>query len=221
VKKMGNVFENNPSFNDLTEKIVKNDYIEPEHYNNYKVKRGLRNENGTGVLVGLTRIGSVEGYRIEKGEKLPIEGELYFRGINIMDLVSGFQQENRRDEPTNHLDIDSREMLEETLSDFKGTVLFVSHDRYFINKIASRIVEIDDFKFVDYRINDCDKIYDYYRAKRKEKQELKNVHENKKAENIETNVDKPKKKKVNTAKVKLIEKKISEIEEKIENISLE
>ncbi|MHB1391723.1 MAG: citrate/2-methylcitrate synthase [Clostridia bacterium] len=93
---MSNVFENNPFFNGLTEKIAVNDFIEPEYYDRYKVKRGLRNENGTGVLVGLTRIGSVEGYRMENNEKLPAEGELYFRGISIKDLVAGFQQESRR-----------------------------------------------------------------------------------------------------------------------------
>lgn len=93
---MSNVFENNPFFDVLTKKIAINDYIEPEYYERYKVKRGLRNENGTGVLVGLTRIGSVEGYRMENNEKLPAEGELFFRGINIKDLVAGFQQENRR-----------------------------------------------------------------------------------------------------------------------------
>lgn len=48
------------------------------------------------------------------------------------------------DEPTNHIDIETREMLEETLMDFKGTLLFISHDRYFINKIAEKIIEIRD-----------------------------------------------------------------------------
>lgn len=46
------------------------------------------------------------------------------------------------DEPTNHIDIDTREMLEESLQEFTGTILFVSHDRYFINKIANSIIEI-------------------------------------------------------------------------------
>ncbi|MCM4557008.1 ATP-binding cassette domain-containing protein, partial [Escherichia coli] len=46
------------------------------------------------------------------------------------------------DEPTNHLDIESKEVLEAALIDFEGTILFVSHDRYFINRIASKIVEL-------------------------------------------------------------------------------
>lgn len=62
------------------------------------------------------------------------------------------------DEPTNHLDIDSREILEEMLGDFKGTILFISHDRYFIKKIASRIGEIES-KQITYYEGD----YDYFR----------------------------------------------------------
>ncbi len=93
---MNKMLEDNGFFNELTGKIASNDFIEPEYYDRYKVKRGLRNENGTGVLVGLTRIGSVEGYRMENDQKLPTEGELFYRGISIKDLVAGFQQENRR-----------------------------------------------------------------------------------------------------------------------------
>ena len=48
------------------------------------------------------------------------------------------------DEPTNHLDIDSKEVLEQALEDYPGTLLFVSHDRYFINRIANRIMQMDD-----------------------------------------------------------------------------
>ena len=48
------------------------------------------------------------------------------------------------DEPTNHLDIDSKEMLEQALSQFQGTILFVSHDRYFINQLANKVLNIDE-----------------------------------------------------------------------------
>ncbi len=65
------------------------------------------------------------------------------------------------DEPTNHLDITSKEILETALNAYEGTVLYVSHDRYFINKTASRILELTHQKFVNYIGN-----YDYYLEKR-------------------------------------------------------
>ena len=61
------------------------------------------------------------------------------------------------DEPTNHLDITSKEILEEALSNYEGTVLYVSHDRYFINKTATRILDLTNQKLVNYIGN-----YDYY-----------------------------------------------------------
>lgn len=69
--------------------------IEPELYAKYNIKRGLRNANGTGVLVGITRISEVSGYKVIDGEKIPHEGRLLYRGISITDLVNGFQNENR------------------------------------------------------------------------------------------------------------------------------
>ncbi len=65
------------------------------------------------------------------------------------------------DEPTNHLDITSKEILEAALNAYEGTVLYVSHDRYFINKTASRILELTQKEFVNYIGN-----YDYYLEKR-------------------------------------------------------
>lgn len=69
--------------------------IDPKLYPQHNIKRGLRNENGTGVLVGITRVGSVIGYRKENDVKIPIDGRLYYRGYDLFDLVNGFQKEQR------------------------------------------------------------------------------------------------------------------------------
>jgi citrate synthase len=69
--------------------------IDPALYEKYNVKRGLRNADGTGVLVGLTGIGSVHGYMISENEKVSVPGQLFYRGINVSDFVRGFQQEHR------------------------------------------------------------------------------------------------------------------------------
>lgn len=71
------------------------------------------------------------------------------------------------DEVTNHLDISSKEVLEEALINFNGTIIFVSHDRYFINKVASRIIEITENEVTEY-IGD----YAYYLEKKQEKQTI-------------------------------------------------
>ena len=65
------------------------------------------------------------------------------------------------DEPTNHIDIDTKEMLEDALLNYNGTILFVSHDRYFINKIANRIAVIENYNLIEYvgNFNDYNKIY--------------------------------------------------------------
>ncbi len=71
----------------LEKLAVHNDPINPELYKTYDVKRGLRNANGTGVLVGLTRIGDVVGYEIKDGQKIAIPGRLVYRGYNVEDLI--------------------------------------------------------------------------------------------------------------------------------------
>lgn len=89
------------------------------------------------------RISSLSG-----GEKVRLKfAELVQNDVNFLIL----------DEPTNHLDIKNREILEEALNKFEGTLLFVSHDRYFINKVVNRVVELDDGEFTSYLGN-----YDYY-----------------------------------------------------------
>ena len=76
-------------------KVRKVDWIDPALYRKYGVKRGLRNDNGTGVLVGLTTIGNVHGYVMNEGEKQPVPGDLYYRGINVKDIVAADKREHR------------------------------------------------------------------------------------------------------------------------------
>ncbi|SDY07600.1 ABC-F family ATP-binding cassette domain-containing protein [Salimicrobium album] len=79
------------------------------------------------------------------------------------------------DEPTNHLDLDSKEVLEAALVDYPGTLIFVSHDRYFINKIATQIVEMQPEETRTF-LGD----YDYYQEKKREEAELKAIEEREK-----------------------------------------
>ena len=69
--------------------------IDPELYRTYNVKRGLRNADGSGVLVGLTTVGSVVGYTMFEQEIQPVPGRLFYRGVELRDLVRGFQSEHR------------------------------------------------------------------------------------------------------------------------------
>ncbi|MFA5537054.1 MAG: citrate/2-methylcitrate synthase [Bacillota bacterium] len=81
--------------NELTVLAEKCSYIDPELYDRYDVKRGLRDISGRGVLTGLTEIGEVHSYIIDEGEYVPIPGQLFYRGINVKELVNGFLQEGR------------------------------------------------------------------------------------------------------------------------------
>ena len=69
--------------------------IDPELYSKYDVKRGLRDINGKGVLTGLTEISEIVSSKKVNGETVPCDGELYYRGINVKDIVNGFEQDNR------------------------------------------------------------------------------------------------------------------------------
>jgi citrate synthase len=82
-------------FNRLVDAAASKSRIDSELYEKYNVKRGLRNEDGTGVLVGLTEVGEVFSYIIDDGERVSTEGRLFYRGIEINDLVNGFYEEKR------------------------------------------------------------------------------------------------------------------------------
>ncbi len=79
----------------LCSELDKNNSIKRTDFEKYHVKRGLRNEDGTGVMAGLTRVCSVEGYYILDGERIPKEGKLSYRGYDINDIVNGCIKDNR------------------------------------------------------------------------------------------------------------------------------
>ncbi|MBQ1948198.1 MAG: citrate/2-methylcitrate synthase [Clostridia bacterium] len=82
-------------FESLFETVDRVYTLDGSRYANIDIKKGLRNRDGTGVLVGLTNIGEVHGYVIEEMEKMPDEGKLSYRGIDLEELVQGFQEDHR------------------------------------------------------------------------------------------------------------------------------
>ncbi len=79
----------------LMEELNKNNKIDPNDFNKFGVRRGLRNADGTGVMAGLTKISSVDGYYIVDGEKVPKDGHLYFRGVDMNEIVENCKAEDR------------------------------------------------------------------------------------------------------------------------------
>ncbi len=71
----------------------KNNAIDPELYDRYGVKRGLRDKNGNGVLAGLTNISKIESFKIVNGERIPCDGELWYRGYHVQELLSSLGNE--------------------------------------------------------------------------------------------------------------------------------
>lgn len=126
------------------------------------------------------------------------------------------------DEPTNHLDIDNKEVLENALIDYQGTLLFVSHDRYFINRIANKVIEMSPEGSKLY-LGD----YDYYLEKKKEEEEIAELQAQEAAP-----VDVPKKKfhqdkeqqkliRSLRRKIEAIEESLSSLDEKIDALEIQ
>ena len=92
---MNRFSEMTPAIEKLAQKCVGNGRIDPDLYDKYEVKRGLRYKSGRGVLTGLTEIGEVKSYTIDDGEMIPCEGKLYYHGVDIEEIVEGFTSEGR------------------------------------------------------------------------------------------------------------------------------
>lgn len=103
--------------------VEENTKIDNSNYDNYKVKRGLRNSDGTGVLAGLTNIGQVHGYIMYEDEKIPDEGVLRYRGIDVSEIVKACEAENRFGyEEVCYLLLFGKLPTKKELSDFKSLV---------------------------------------------------------------------------------------------------
>lgn len=124
------------------------------------------------------------------------------------------------DEPTNHLDLDSKEVLESALADYPGTILFVSHDRYFMNKVSTQVLEMADKQIISYLGN-----YDYFIEKKQEKHEIAAL-EASAAETKQTTATQESKSSYHQDKavkreIRKRERRISELEEKIAELETE
>lgn len=111
------------AFSNLCAEFEKYNLIDPKYYDKWDVKRGLRNRDGTGVVAGVTQIGNVRGYYILDGEKIPMPGQLLYRGIDVKDLISGFSAENRYGfEETAYLLLFGALPTQEQLSGFRSII---------------------------------------------------------------------------------------------------
>ncbi len=98
----------------------KNNTIPERKYKHYNLKRGLRNENGTGVVVGLTQISNVVGYKMEENKKVPTKGQLFYRGISMNKIVDDYSFDgNFRFEETAFLILFGKLPDHDELNDFK------------------------------------------------------------------------------------------------------
>lgn len=123
---MANIYsENTQEIIDLAAYAKSHAKIDPALYSKWDVKRGLRDQTGKGVLTGLTHISDVRANKIVDGVQVPIDGELFYRGYNIRDLVNGFSADNRFGyEEVTYLLLFDKLPNEEELTKFKNLLSF-------------------------------------------------------------------------------------------------
>ncbi|WP_343338105.1 putative ABC transporter ATP-binding protein YheS [Terrisporobacter petrolearius] len=139
--------------------------------------------------------------------------------IAILKLILSKANFLLLDEPTNHLDIDSKEVLEEALENYTGTIFTISHDRYFLNTVVDKILVLGEDGITEYLGN-----YDYYINKKRESEEMSAIFEIEEKTKTQLKEEKRKEKeqrekeKKNKYKIKNIEQEIEELETKIEEL---
>ena len=192
------------------------------------------------VLSNMTGENVIEAFREEvnvtEGEARSILARFLFYGHNVFQKVANLSGGERMrlrlaqlmyqeinllilDEPTNHLNIESREVLEEALEDFNGTILAVSHDRYFLNKLFHKIYWIESCNLLTFDGN-----YNYAKVKKMERVSTRTI-ENVQSRKRKANTEKVNKEKISTKDkskdslvndLELLEEKITELEKKLE-----
>ena len=119
--KFNSYSENSPVIENLCSKCIENSRIDADLYAKFDVKRGLRDLNGKGVLTGLTEISEIRQNKIVDGEVVPTDGKLFYRGINVNDLIAGFAADNRYGfEETIYLLLFGELPNKQELEDFQG-----------------------------------------------------------------------------------------------------
>ncbi len=145
------------NLSELAQNIKTSYQIDQQLYTDFNVKRGLRNKDGSGVLVGLTRIGGVTGYVKEEEEIIPVEGKLRYRGIEISDIVSTISKEKRNGfeeiaflllfgKLPNQTELDSfKEIIDNSLdlpAGFKENMILKAPSNDIMNKLARSVLAL-------------------------------------------------------------------------------
>lgn len=138
--------------------------------------------------------------------------------VTLLELMLTDSNFLLMDEPTNHLDIQSKEVLEDSLNSYEATALLISHDRYFLNKVCTKIIEIEDGSLTEYKGN-----YDYYLSKKENPNFEDEVIVNKTQKRKDYKKEKEKQRKIQNIKknISKIDKRLEEIEKIVEELNLE
>ena len=145
---VGDFFDISPRILSLTEECRRHSTIDPELFTRYDVKRGLRDINGKGVLTGLTEISEIVSSQTVDGKSVPCEGKLYYRGIDVEDIVRGFISENRFGfEETVYLLLFGELPSPQALSDF--TELLVKYRSLPTNFVRDIIMKAPSFDMMN------------------------------------------------------------------------
>jgi ATP-binding cassette subfamily F protein 3 len=185
------------------------------------------NENRT-VLETIT-----EKYNLTDGEGRARAAKFMFKGDDAFKLIKNLSGGERKrlslcllldsdknllilDEPTNHLDIASRQTMEDALENYQNTMLFISHDRYFINKFAGKTYELSNG-----RLKKFDGNYDFYKKEKQKMQEEKQIIRKESKTKSQLKRDEIKKEQRNKKKKEKIEKEIYEKEKILKNLEKE